>query len=89
MKCKWLSIVNMIRFSSISFIHNIKSKRKPKSIFNLYTLNKSKRNVNQTYPIYEPRLKQMKHFIIYKGSKLYNMIPDDIKESKKYHLVKN
>ena len=79
----------MIRYSSIIFIHKIKTKNKPLSITNLYTLNKSKRIAPNTYPLYEPKFKQMQNFIIYKGNYLYNMTPDNIKTNKIKVFKKN
>ena len=81
-KCKWLSMANMIRKSSILFIHKIKSNNKISAINELFTTNKSKRITKHTYPIHEPKTKNMKNFILYKGNKLYNSIPEAIIKNK-------
>ena len=39
-KCKWLNINNMIKYSSLVFIHNIIKNKKPKSILGIYKTNR-------------------------------------------------
>ena len=74
-KCKWLSMANMMRHSVLTFIHKVKSNNRIKSINELFTQNKSTRIINKTFPIYEPKTKRLKYFVLYKGNKLYNKIP--------------
>ena len=74
MKCKWMSIANVMRHSVLVFIHKIKINSRLQSLNELFTKSKSIRNITKTYPIYEPKTKKLKNFLIYKGNKLYNKI---------------
>ena len=82
MKCKWMSIANIMRHSVLVFIHKIKINSRLQSLNELFTKSKSNRNVTKTYPIYEPKTKKLKNFLIYKGNKLYNKIPSYLIKTK-------
>ena len=81
-KCKWLSINNMIRHSTLTFIHKIKTVIQNKSINELFLAIKSNRNNNKTITKYDPKSKIFQHFFIYKGNNLYNDIPNVILKTK-------
>ena len=87
-RCKWLSIANMMRYSVILFIHNIKCNDRMRSINDLFTKNKSNRVVPKSFPVYEPKYKRLKYFLLYKGNYLYNKLPNYIIKSKKFIFKK-
>ena len=77
-KCKWLSINNMIRHSTLTFIHKIKTIIKNKSINEPFLAIKSNRNNNKTMTKFEPKSKIFQNFFIYKSNNLYNETPNVI-----------
>ena len=82
-RCKWLSIVNLIRYRVLVFLHKIKIMNKTKSIINLFTSNKSNRIITpKTFPIYKPKSKKLYYFLIYKGNYINNKIPNYITQCK-------
>ena len=77
-KCKWMTINNMIKHSSIITIHTIIVNRTPKALINLININ----NMRQSKEIstkYIPRTEKLKKFYFIQGLKLYNDIPSNFK----------
>ena len=82
-KCKWLNIENMIKYSSIVFIHNVIKNNKPKSIMNIYRQtrflqHKAKISLNNV-----PKKNKYLKFFIQEHTGTYNEIPIDIKNTSK------
>ena len=87
-KCNWLSIWNLLRYTAIIYIYKIKNNKCPTCIYEYYTINKSQRVNNKTYPIYSPKYANFKKFITFEGNDLYNKIPDNLR-SLPYNKFKN
>ena len=69
--------------SSLVFIHKLIVLNEPLSLVLLYNnMNKDflyKRHTAIVYPLYNPKLKRFKEFIIYNGYELYKSLPANIK----------
>ena len=78
-RCNWLSFLNLLRYSALIFIYKIKKNMTPQCIFEYFTVNKTKRVITKTYPVYDPKYKNFKNFIIFKGNSLFNELSDDIR----------
>ena len=75
-KCNWLSINNMIRHSTLTFIHKITTILNNKSINEHFLRVKSLRNHCKSITKYEPKSTIFQNFFIYRGNTLYNDIPN-------------
>ena len=77
-KCQWLSIYNLLRYSSIVFLYKIKIYKEPTAIYNLYSKKHTERILTKQYTIYNPKYSDYKKFVIYAGNDLFNSIPESI-----------
>ena len=78
-KCKWLSVKNMITYSSLIFIDNIVRCNKPKSIMQIYRKNRFERHKATLSLNKNPRTKRYSKFFIYEHTGTFNNIPMEIK----------
>ena len=96
-KCKWLNMNQMILYSSLKFIHKAVTTKQPNSITSLYKNIFTKRTVVDVIPVYKPKNKNMKDFVIYGGLSKYNSLPKTLKtlsikkfnSQLKIHLINN
>ena len=96
-KCNWLTAKNLILNSSLNLIHKIITNQAPPALFNLYKNIKTKRSVVAATLTYRPKTKCVKNFFLYKGTNIYNSLPnflknlpiDKFKKQIKVHLREN
>lgn len=81
-KCKWLEIDKMISYASLKLIHNIIINKMPKSIYDLFKINR--RSVVDINLKYVPKTRNYKQFYICKELKNYNKLPQTLKGSNKF-----
>ena len=88
-KCKWLSINNMIKYSSLVFIHNIIKNKKPRGVVNIYKTNRFLRHKADLSLSSVPKNNKYSKFFLQEHTTNYNLIPHEIKENPVKYLRKN
>merc|ERR1711873_31590 len=80
-KCKMFDISIMIAQSCLKLFHKMIHHQKPKSIFNLYLGRNKRKTTKIIRTIYIPKSKKLCNHFIYKVPKMYNKIPNPIKDT--------
>ena len=78
-KCGFLTAKNMILLSTLCFYHKLHVRKKPPSILNLFMEPNKREKVRRYRPTYLPNLKQIENGCLYRGSSIFNSIPDEYK----------
>merc|ERR1712240_567847 len=79
-KTKLLSGENMIKYTSIKYLHKIMADNKIQSILSLYKQQNRRKNDHKLRCIYKPKTKKMESHVIYKGAQLLNNLPIEMKK---------
>ena len=79
-QCKWVSINNMIVYSSFIFINKIIKNNKPKSILNIYKTQRFLRHKSDISLKNIPKNSKYSKFFIQEHTHTYNTIPVEIRE---------
>ena len=77
-KCKWLTVQQLIDFSTVKLVHKIIYNKCPVPLYNCYKL--SNRKNAQIHYHYVPKSTAFNDYFIYHGIRLFNMLPDIIKD---------
>ena len=78
-KCELLNIKNLIIYSSLNLYHKFTLKGEPTSIISLFHNQNIRSKTKKYRPKYIPSSKFMEKGFIFKGSQIYNEIPNDYK----------
>ena len=73
-RCKWLKIQDQIKHSALKFIHNVVTLKKPKSLSNILKFNS--RSTAKISFNYFAKSKRLRNSLIFKGTRLYNNLPN-------------
>ena len=75
--CKWPSLVSLIQFSSLNFIHKIIYKNSPETISDIFKY--PSRTAKDIVPVELINCKETQNYFLYKTLKLYNTLGSEIK----------
>ena len=75
--CKWPSLVSLIQFASLNFIHKIIYNRSPETISDLFAY--PSRVVKDIVPVEVMSCRETRNYFLYKTLKIYNTLGSEIK----------
>ena len=87
-KCKWMTIDQMITYSSLVFIHSVNKHKKPKGVLNIYRNSRYNRHKANISVSYTPKNQKYAKLFIQEHTNTYNKVPAEIKE-KSNKIFKN
>ena len=78
-KCNWLDIDTLIQSTSLNLLHKIINTKEPAAIYDMFKNLENRRSIVAINLTYRPKNRELKNFFLYKGTKIYNTLPNDIK----------
>ena len=81
-KCKWFDIQDMILISSLNTIHKTLINKKPLCLFKYFKISNRERRGQPTANKLIPLSSKLHTFYIYKYTKIYNKLPQDVRLKK-------
>ena len=78
-KVNWLDIDTLIQNASLNLLHKIINTKEPAAIYNMFKNLENRRSIVAINLTYRPKNRELKNFFLYKGTKIYNTLPNDIK----------
>ena len=88
-RCQMQTIYQSINDQALNYIHKIQSTKTPPSLYSMYNIpHRPQRNTPPLKPLYNPKTKQLKMYLFYKYSTVYNNLPQSFKSLPKTKFKK-